>query len=87
VRTADSKFVVHRPRRGEARPMVRFDLVDDPGETSPLPVDPERARAVDALVARYLRGKTDANVPPPTGSGDDVSPDLKERLRALGYAE
>jgi len=87
VQTADGKFVVHRPRRGEARPMVRFDLVDDPGETSPLPVDPERARAVDALVERYLRGKTDVNVPPPTGSGDDVNPDLKERLRALGYAE
>jgi arylsulfatase A-like enzyme len=87
VRTADSKFVVHRPQRGEARPMVRFDLTDDPGETSPLPVAPERARAVEALVARYLKGKPGANVPPPTRSRDDVSPDLKERLRALGYAE
>jgi arylsulfatase A-like enzyme len=87
VRTEDDKFIAHRPRRGEARPMVRFDLADDPGETSPLPVDPERARAVDELVAHYLRGKTDANVPPPTDSDDDVSPDLRERLRALGYAE
>jgi arylsulfatase A-like enzyme len=87
VRTEDSKFVVHRPRHGEMQPMVRFDLVDDPGETSPLPVDPERARAIDALVARYLRGKTDASAPLPTPSDDDVSPDLRERLRALGYGE
>jgi arylsulfatase A-like enzyme len=85
VRDADSKFVVHRPRHGEAQPMVRFDLANDPGEKSPLPVTPERARAVEALVTRYLKGKSDANGPP--RARDDVSPDLKERLRALGYSE
>jgi arylsulfatase A-like enzyme len=87
VRTGDSKFVVHRPMHGEAQPMVRFDLANDPGETSPLPVDPERAGAVDALVTRYLRAKTRASAPLPTPSHDDVSPDLRERLRALGYDE
>jgi arylsulfatase A-like enzyme len=87
VRTENEKFVVHRPERGDALPMVRFDLVNDPGEVSPLRVDPERARAIDELVARYLSGKSGANVPSPIPPDDPVSPDLRERLRALGYEE
>jgi arylsulfatase A-like enzyme len=87
VRTGDRKFLVHRPARGEAQPVVAFDLANDPGERSPLPVDRERARAIDELVAKYLRATATANVPLPTPSDDAVSPDLRERLRALGYAE
>jgi len=86
VRTDDGKFVVHRPERGEARPMIRFDLAQDPDERFPLPVAKERARAIDALVTRYLRGATAAPASPLDRS-DDVSPDLRQRLRALGYAE
>jgi arylsulfatase A-like enzyme len=86
VRTADGKFIVHRPEQGEAKPMVRFDLAQDPGEHAPLPVGKERARAIDALVTRYLRGAIDAP-PPATRRGNDVSPDLRQRLRALGYLE
>jgi hypothetical protein len=86
VRTAEGKFLVHRPERGEARPMLRFDLADDPGERSPLPVAAERARAVDALVTRYLRSATDTPTAQPRRA-DDVSPELRQRLRALGYWE
>jgi arylsulfatase A-like enzyme len=88
VRTADGKFIVHRPARGEARPMIRFDLASDPEERSPLPVDPERARAIDTLVTQYARGRGGAATPQPTDPPeDDVSPGLRRRLRALGYAE
>jgi hypothetical protein len=82
VRTGGRKFLVHRPARGEARPVVAFDLANDPGERSPLPVDPERARAIDGLVAKYLRGMATAKVPPPTPSDDAVSPDPADRGRA-----
>jgi arylsulfatase A-like enzyme len=82
VRQGNSKFIVHRPASGTAEPMLHFDLADDPTERQPLAIDPEAARAVDAAVDRYL-GRSSAQPGPDT----DVSPMLKERLRALGYAE
>jgi len=82
VRQGNSKFIVHRPASGTAEPMLHFDLADDPTEQQPLAIDPEAARAVDAAVDRYL-GRSGAQPGPDT----DVSPMLKERLRALGYAE
>jgi arylsulfatase A-like enzyme len=85
VRTGASKYILHRPAHGPAAPPVRFDLSRDPGETRPLPVEPGQARAVEALLARHLRGAEDAATS--GAEADDVSPDLLERLRALGYAE
>jgi hypothetical protein len=82
VRRGDSKFIVHRPDSGPAEPMLRFDLASDPAEQQPLPIDVEAASAVDAVVDRYL-GQSHT----PVGKDSDVSPKLKERLRALGYAE
>jgi arylsulfatase A-like enzyme len=82
VRRGDSKFIVHRPASGPADPMLRFDLASDPAERQPLAIDAEAARAVDAAVDRYL-GQSSA----PEAKEADVSPMLKERLRALGYAE
>jgi arylsulfatase A-like enzyme len=82
VRRGDSKFIVHRPASGPAQPMLRFDLADDPAEQHPLPITPEAANAVDAAIDRYLRRSTAQ-----AEQDSDVSPKLKERLRALGYAE
>ena len=79
----DEKFIVHRPEHGPAAPMLRFDLATDPDETRPLPIGPERAREIDALVDRYLGARPVA----PATTDEDVSPELKDRLRALGYAE
>lgn len=82
VRRGDSKFIVHRPASGPANPMLRFDLADDPTEQRPLAITPEAARAVDAAIDHYL-GRAIA----PAEQDTDVSPRLRERLRALGYAE
>jgi arylsulfatase A-like enzyme len=83
VRRGHEKFIVHRPERGPADPMLRFDLANDPDESRPLPIDTERRREIDALVDRYLGRPADAPVP----REPDVSPELRDRLRALGYAE
>ena len=82
LRRGDGKFIVHRPASGRAQPMLRFDLASDPNEEHPLPIDPEAARAIDAAVDRYLGQSAEA-----TGPGAEVNPQLRERLRALGYAE
>jgi arylsulfatase A-like enzyme len=82
VRQGDSKFIVHRPASGPAEPMLRFDLANDPTEQQPLAIAPDAARAVDAAIDRYL-GQSTA----PAGQEAGVSPKLRERLRALGYAE
>jgi arylsulfatase A-like enzyme len=87
VRTGDGKFIVHRPTAGEAQPMLRFDLDADPDERTPLPVASEQARAIRALVAPHAPGALGAAPRGAAGPEADVSPELRERLRALGYAE
>jgi hypothetical protein len=82
LRRGDSKFIVHRPTSGDAQPMLHFDLARDPEERQPLPIDAETAREVDATLDRYLRRQPARATP-----DADVGPQLKERLRALGYAE
>jgi arylsulfatase A-like enzyme len=77
ARRPDAKLIV-APADGA---VARYDLTRDPGERTPLPADaspglPLRA-ALDAL------DRTAA--PPPARTGRD--PGLRERLRALGYAE
>jgi len=80
VRSAHSKFIVHRPARGERQPTLRFDLIEDPLERQPIPVAGAELAEVEALVDGYL-GSEDPTHPLP------ASPDVAERLRALGYAE
>ena len=88
VRTGDAKYVVHRPGRGPAQPMARFDLARDPDESVPLPVASEEARPIEALIDRYLGNPAGAAATrKPAAGGNGVSPDLRDRLRALGYAE
>jgi arylsulfatase A-like enzyme len=83
VRRGHEKFIVHRPDRGPAETMLRFDLADDPSESRPLEIEPELRREIDALVDRYLERSRTA----PDPEDPDVSPELRDRLRALGYAE
>jgi arylsulfatase A-like enzyme len=83
LRRGDDKFIVHRPEHGPAAPMLRFDLATDPHETRPLPIKPDRAREIEVLLSRYLGAKSTL----PATTDDEVSPELRERLRALGYAE
>jgi len=85
VRRGDRKFVVHHPAEGPARPMELYDLASDPDESDPLPIDPQTRAEVRALVAGYLRGR----VPDEVRREEllDENPELRERLRALGYVE
>ncbi|MFP8879815.1 MAG: sulfatase [Myxococcota bacterium] len=80
VRSAGSKFIVHRPSQGDRQPTLRFDLTRDPLEREPIPVVGAQLAEVEALVDRYLGRAAPAAAP-------TVSPDLEDRLRALGYGE
>lgn len=59
-----------------------FDLSADPGELSPLPVDPELRARIDRWRATVPAYTSD-------GSGDDASIDagMADHLRSLGYVE
>jgi arylsulfatase A-like enzyme len=83
LRSQTSKFIVHRPASGRARPTLRFDLVADEAERAPQRVAPDRERELQLLVDEYLEGV----VPSGDRLPDDVDPDLRERLRQLGYVE
>ena len=80
VRSAGSKFIVHRPSQGDRQPTLRFDLTRDPLEREPIPVVGAQLAEVEALVDRYLGRAAPAAAP-------TVSPDLEDRRRALGYGE
>jgi arylsulfatase A-like enzyme len=80
VRSAGSKFIVHRPTHGDRQPTRRFDLLNDPLEREPLPVVGTQLAEVEALVDRYLDQAVATETPA-------VSPDVTDRLRALGYGE
>ncbi len=80
LRSSGSKFIVHRPSHGERQPTRRFDLVRDPLEQQPIPVVGAQLARVEALVDGYLAQAVSTAAPP-------VSPDVKDRLRALGYGE
>jgi len=82
VRGQGEKWIVHRPRQGEADPPKRFDLTTDALERSPLPVEGEALAAVETLVDEYLRGRGGAAVTQPV---EPLDPDLRQRLELLGY--
>jgi arylsulfatase A-like enzyme len=87
VRSDETKFIVHRPSEGEAEPTRRFDLLRDPEERSPLPVEGEERERIDALVTDYLSSAAAQAERAADEPVEPVSPDLQERLRLLGYAE
>ena len=83
VRSGDSKFIVHRPDRGDARAPVHFDLSEDALERAPRPVEGERLDALNALVDGYLEGSVASDGP----REDSLTPEQRENLRLLGYLE
>jgi arylsulfatase A-like enzyme/Flp pilus assembly protein TadD len=61
-----------------------YDLLRDPAETTNLAAaEPARAEALRAALGRRLERERAAG--PPRGGAADVSPDLLEKLGALGY--
>lgn len=83
VRSGDSKFIVHRPDRGDARAPVHFDLSEDALERTPRPVEGERLNALNALVDGYLEGSVASDGP----GEESLTPEQRENLRLLGYLE
>jgi arylsulfatase A-like enzyme len=83
VRVEGAQPPADRPRGPTVRPGVfLYDLEDDPGETTNL-FDPESevARELLALLHEHFAGLPDA-----VGRAVEVDEDLREKLRALGYA-
>jgi arylsulfatase A-like enzyme len=82
LRREGEKWIVHRPERGTRWQTLRFDLARDPLERSPLPLaDGERERA-EERASEYL-----AEAVPALSEPEALDPELRERLRLLGYAE
>jgi arylsulfatase A-like enzyme len=87
VRSTESKFIVHRPDAGEAQPTVHFDLERDAQERAPRRVRGEELQRVNALVDDYLAGRVDPSERLEPDEPNALDPDLRERLRQLGYLE
>jgi arylsulfatase A-like enzyme len=87
VRGPHGKFIVHRPDEGEARATLHFDLERDAGERAPRQVQGEELRRVNALVDDYLEGRVDPSLLREPDDPSALDPDLRERLRQLGYLE
>jgi len=88
VRKGTTKYIANRPAAGEAEPTAAYDLVTDPGESAPRPVPAEEQALVDRLVDEYLAAAASAGPRPEAGrDASEISPDLRERLRHLGYVE
>ena len=81
LRSGHEKYIVHRPRTGPAQPTVRYDLHADPLEGSPHAVSGESLAEVEAAVDEYLSAAGAESIETP------ISPDVRERLKALGYAD
>lgn len=78
----DGDLKLHWNSRGQHQ---LFDLATDPGEESNLaPGDPQRVRAMQSALERFLAG-----LPPPPARGPPqvVDPETREALRNLGYLE
>jgi arylsulfatase len=73
---------VIRDRRAETT--LAYDLARDPGEREPLPANGDLIERLDAHVARVNERTREV---PPAGKARELSPEMRERLRALGYAE
>jgi arylsulfatase A-like enzyme len=87
VMSADTKFVVQRPRRGPRPPILRYDLERDPDERAPQALDAAQAAEVDRLLDSYLAAAAGSDAAPGPDDSETLEPDLRDRLRALGYAQ
>jgi arylsulfatase A-like enzyme len=84
VRSKAQKYVVHRPATGEAMPTVAFDLATDPEEQRPRIVEGKELEDIHGVVDDYLRGTRESGYGE-TEAEEGLSPELRERLRELGY--
>jgi arylsulfatase A-like enzyme len=85
MRSQHGKFIAHRPATGAADPTVFYDLRTDAEEAAPRRVEGEELAAVDAMVERYLDSRLSAAERSATESPEEIDPELRERLRLLGY--
>jgi arylsulfatase A-like enzyme len=87
VRSPQGKFIVHRPETGEPLPTVRYDLAKDADERSPHPVAGAERAALDALLDDYVAGRLDPKELREPDAPESLEPELRERLRRLGYID
>ncbi len=83
-RTSREKIVVH-----EEGTVDRYDLAADPGERSPQTVPREEAEIQRARIAEWMRSyATELYTNAPRAvRPDELSPEVVEKLRTLGYIE
>jgi arylsulfatase A-like enzyme len=88
VRRGTTKYIANRPASGEPKPTVAYDLAADPGESAPRLLSAEERALVDRLVNEYLAAGAAARPrPEPGAEASEIAPDVRERLRQLGYVE
>jgi arylsulfatase A-like enzyme len=87
VRQGSTKYILVTPRGSELPPRIAkdevYDLGADPGERKPMPVTAETQRLREQALAYITRARTERA----TGSSVVLSPEVEERLRALGYLQ
>jgi hypothetical protein len=69
--------LIHAPARES---WELYDLGSDPGEHAPLPLDTGEGPALQRQLTEF------ASTAPPAPAHDGRDPALREKLRALGYA-
>lgn len=90
VLAEDTKYVVHRPTQGETLPTVAYRLREDPFEQRPEPMPTENQRDVDRLVDDYLTGGVAPGrgaLPQSMPTAEPLDPEVREKLRLLGYVD
>jgi arylsulfatase A-like enzyme len=97
VLTGDKKYIIHRPQIGEPMKPTGYNLAKDPAEMEPFElVETELAR-VNRLVDDYLKvspgggGRepeaTSAAGDPSESGFENLTPEVRQRLKLLGYIE
>jgi arylsulfatase A-like enzyme len=88
-RTARAKYIAHRPAKGEADPAVYYDLATDPHEGNPLPLAEADRERLDIAITTYLDHDPDhrALALDTDTAAAELDPEIREKLRQLGYLE
>lgn len=88
-RTRDAKYIAHRPETGPARPALYYDLLNDPGETTPMVLAESEQQHLEATISSYVDKNPDqhALARDPDQVGAQLDPEIREKLRQLGYVE
>lgn len=86
LRTSEHKLLVH-PDRPAAEQTEFYDLSADPGEQRPISDPDDEMRAAMRAELEALRRQLDADGAPVLKDNQKATPQLRDRLRALGYVE